>query len=287
MKPAAFDYERPASLNEAIGLLAEPGVNAKALAGSQSLGPMLNLRLAQPELLVDITAIAELRVVSEQRDHVEIGACITHADVEDGRIPDMARGLLPFVAGRLAYRAVRNRGTVGGSLAHADPAADWVSVFPLLGAEVVAQSRRGTRSIASENLMVSSFITAMQPDELIRTIRVPKLSRHASWGFYKFNQKAGEFAHCIGGILHDPDNGRFRAVIGAIETAPIIVVDAATLFGGPFGPDIADRLDQRAVLALLDAKNVTDPYNRQLQLVALKRAATQAARQAASQASGS
>lgn len=276
MKPAAFDYERPASLDEATRLLAEAGVFSKAVAGSQSLGPMLNLRLAQPELLVDITAITELRTVTESRDRVEIGACVTHADIEDGRIPDVARGLLAFVAGRIAYRAVRNRGTVGGSLAHADPAADWVSVFPLLGAEVIAQSSRGTRTIAAESLMVSSFITMLDRDELIRAIRVPKLSARARWGFVKFNQKAGEFAHAIGGIIHDPDNGRFRAVLGAIETAPIIVADAAKLFGGPYGSDIAGRLDERAVLDLLDAKGVTDDYNRRLLLVALRRAAAQA-----------
>jgi carbon-monoxide dehydrogenase medium subunit len=276
VKPAAFDYERPASIDAAIRLLAEPGVFSKVVAGSQSLGPMLNLRLAQPELLVDITSIPELRAVSEERDHVDIGACVTHADLEDGRIPDATRGLLAVVANRIAYRAVRNRGTVGGSLAHADPAADWISVFPLLGAEVIARSRGGTRTIAAEKLMVSSFITVLQPDELIRTIRVPKLSTRARWGFSKFNQKAGEFAHAIGGILHDPDRGRFRAVFGAIETAPIIVSDAAALFGGPFGPGIADRLKERAVLDLLDERGVGDEYIRQLLLVALKRAARQA-----------
>ncbi len=276
MKPAVFDYVRPATLDEATRLLGEKGVFSKVVAGSQSLGPMLNLRLAQPELLVDITSIPVLTAVSEQRDYVDIGACVSHADVEDGRIPDGSRGLLALVASRIAYRAVRNRGTLGGSLAHADPAADWISVFPLLGADVIVQSRRGTRTVAAENIMVSSFITVLQPDELIRTIRVPKISARARWGFCKFNQKAGEFAHAIGGVLHDPENDRFRAVIGAIETAPIVVADAASLFGGRFGPNLDARLDKRAVLALLDEKNVRDEYNRQLLLVALKRAAKQA-----------
>ena len=276
MKPAAFDYERPASLAEATRLLGSAGVISKAVAGSQSLGPMLNLRLARPRLLVDITAIAELRAVSETVDHIEIGACVTHADIEDGRIPDAARGLLGFVAGKIAYRAVRNRGTIGGSLAHADPAADWVSVFPLLGAEVVVQSPRGARTIAAEKFMVSSFVTELAGDELIRAIRVAKLATSARWGFYKFNQKAGEFAHAIGAVLHDPKNGRFRAVIGAVETPPIVVADATSLFGGPFDSTVGDRLDAQAVYKLLDAKGVSDPYIRQLALVALKRAAKQA-----------
>lgn len=276
MKPAAFNYERPSHLDEAVQLLAESGIASKVLAGSQSLGPMLNLRLAQPELLVDITAIEELRSVFEQRDYVEIGACVTHADVEDGRIPDVAHGLLAHVAGRIAYRAVRNRGTVGGSLAHADPAADWVSVFPLLGAEVITQARSGTRVIAVEDLMVSSFITILQPDEIIRAVRVPKLSARAKWGFCKFNQKAGEFAHAIGAVLHDPETGRFRAVIGAIETTPIIIADARQLFGGPFDANAGEHLDERAVGELVDAKGVKDQYIRKLVPVALKRAARQA-----------
>jgi carbon-monoxide dehydrogenase medium subunit len=276
MKPVDFDYVRPATLDEAFRLLGEEGTFSKVVAGSQSLGPMLNMRIAQPDLLVDITSIPELIAVSEQRDYVDIGACVSHSDVEDRRIPDGSRGLLSLVASQIAYRAVRNRGTVGGSLAHADPAADWVSVFPLLGADVVVQSRHGTRTVAAEKFMISSFITVLQLDELIRTIRVPRISARGRWGFCKFNQKAGEFAHAIGGVLYDPENDRFRAVIGAIETAPIIVADAALLFGGPFGPNLEQRLDKNATLALLDKNNVKDVYTRQLLLVALKRAARQA-----------
>ena len=276
MKPARFDYARAASLDEATRLLGEAGGAGKALAGSQSLGPMLNLRITQPELLVDITSIPELTTATEHRDHVDIGACVTHADIEDGRIPDPSLGLLSYVAEGIAYRAVRNRGTVGGSLAHADPAADWVSVIPLIGAELLTQSPRGNRAIAADRLMVSSFVTTLEVDELIRAIRVPKMSVRSRWGFCKFNQKVGEFAHAIGGILYDPESHRFRAVIGAIEAAPIVLADATKLFAGPFGPDLDKRLDIKALLALLDEKEVTDEYTRQLVPVALRRAARQA-----------
>lgn len=276
MKPAAFEYERPADVAEAARLLAEPNLFAKAIAGSQSLGPMLNLRLAQPDLLVDITSIPELVEISEQTDCLQIGACVTHADIEDGRVPDVANGMLRYVAGRIAYRAVRNRGTIGGSLAHADPAADWLSVLPVLGAEVVVQSQHGTRSIAVENLVVSSFTTVLERDELVRSIRIPKYSAQARWGYYKFNQKVGEFAHGIGAVIHDPTLGKFRAVIGAIETAPIVIADATSLFSGRFDPNIASRLDETRVLELLDAKGVKDEYNRRVLLAALKRAAKQA-----------
>jgi aerobic carbon-monoxide dehydrogenase medium subunit len=276
MKPVAFDYARPALLDEATRLLAEDGVFAKAIAGSQSLGPMLNLRLAQPDLLVDISALPELRQVGEDRDSLEIGACVTHADIEDGRVPDTSQGFLRHVAGRIAYRAVRNRGTIGGSLAHADPAADWISALSLLGAQAVVWSHRATRTIPVADIVVSSFTTTLRADELIRTIRVPKLSPRARWGFCKFNQKAGEYAHAIAGVVHDPERGLFRAVIGAIETAPIVVADATALFAGGFGPDLGRRLDDKLVRGLLDGKGVTDDYIRQLALVGLRRAANQA-----------
>ncbi len=276
MKPIAFQYERPASLKDAGALLGEEGIFAKAIAGSQSLGPMLNLRLAQPDLLVDITAIPELISVAAEGDSVDIGACITHADIEDGRVEDPSRGLLPMVAGGIAYRAVRNRGTIGGSLAHADPAADWLSVLPLLDAEVVIYSPRGTRTVAVAEVMVSSLTTSLEADELIQTIRVPKLSAAARWGFYKFNQKAGEFAHAIGVVLHDPEREIFRAVIGAIEARPIVVEDAAGLFGGTPGLGSAIEIDEAALGSLLDERNVADMYTRKLAKVALKRAAVQA-----------
>jgi carbon-monoxide dehydrogenase medium subunit len=276
MKPVAFDYERPATLADTATLLSQAEGVAKVIAGGQSLGPMLNLRLAQADLLVDISSIAELRDVQDAGERLQIGACITHADIEDGRVPDRFGGLLRHVAGRIAYRAVRNRGTVGGSLAHADPAADWLSAMSLLGAEIDVWTPRGGRTAAVADLVVSSFTTVLGPQELIRSIRVPKLAAGARWGFYKFSQKAGEFAHAIGGILHDPARNRFRAVIGAIETAPVVITDASELFGGGFRPGLDEHMDGDALLKILDGKNVKDEYIRNLALVALKRAVRQA-----------
>src|SRR5262245_16839652 len=123
MKPVAFDLVRPASVGEAANLLGE---GAKLIAGAQSLGPMLNLRLVQPRLLVDITGIPAMSEVAEDADAVTLGACVTHAAIEDARVPVRGLPMLPAVAAGIAYRAVRNRGTIGGSLCHADPAADWI-----------------------------------------------------------------------------------------------------------------------------------------------------------------
>ena len=143
MKPVSFDYARPADVPSALKLAG--GASAKLIAGGQSLGPMLNLRLSQPELLIDITAIDELKRAEASNDTLFLGSCITHADIEDGRIPDVTNGALPSVAAGIAYRAVRNRGTIGGSIVHADPAADWISALSALGALAVIRGAKGMR----------------------------------------------------------------------------------------------------------------------------------------------
>src|SRR5579862_2850801 len=138
MKPAPFAYQRPANLGEATAALSGDDPDVKAIAGGQSLGPMMNLRLARPSRLVDISRLPELRAVSDGRDAAAIGAAVTHAEIEDGDAPDPLHGFLRHVAGGIAYRAVRNRGTIGGSLAHADPSADWLSALMAADARVVA-----------------------------------------------------------------------------------------------------------------------------------------------------
>ena len=137
MKAVAFEYERPSDIKGALALLGDDRLVVKLLAGGQSLGPMLNLRLVRPELIVDITRIAELKRVEQSPEAITVGACVTHADIEDGRVPDVTGGALPSVARGIAYRAVRNRGTLGGSLVHADPAADWISALAAIGAGAV------------------------------------------------------------------------------------------------------------------------------------------------------
>ena len=149
MKAPAFDYVRPQSLSEAVGLLAAGGGEARVVAGGQSLLALMNLRVASPALLIDIARLPELAVVSEDGDTVNLGAGITHAMIEDGRVPDPSRGLMPHVAAGLSYRAIRNRGTIGGSLALAGPAADWPPVFSALDAEVTVRGPNGRRAARS------------------------------------------------------------------------------------------------------------------------------------------
>src|ERR1700682_6244155 len=194
MKAAAFAYERPTDLSTALALVARADGTAKIIAGGQSLGPMLNLRLVEPDLIIDISGLSELKFAERRGDELVIGACVTHGDIEDGRIPDVTRGAMQRVASAIAYRAVRNRGTIGGSLSHADPAADWISALSALGAKVSLRSRAGVRAVAMEDFIVGALESALRPGEIVETIHVPAMPASAHWGYVKSCRKTGEFA---------------------------------------------------------------------------------------------
>jgi carbon-monoxide dehydrogenase medium subunit len=274
VKPVNFAYERPRHLDDAIGLLAVQGAHTKVLAGGQSLGPMLNLRLVQPDLIMDITALDQLKQADKLGDHAVLGACVTHADIEDGRVPDVTNGAMRAVAAGIAYRAVRNRGTIGGSLTNADPSADWVSALSALGAEAIVRGADGARTLAVEDFVTGALETVLGANELLEAIRVPAQSASAQWGYYKVCRKTGEYAQAIGAVLLDPPRNVFRAVIGATERKPLVLADARALFGGSY--DLAS-FDQGAADAMLQSMGMTDPLDRQIHTVALARAVRQAA----------
>jgi carbon-monoxide dehydrogenase medium subunit len=229
MKAPAFDYARPKDVPEAIKLLEQGG---KAAAGTQSLGPMLNLRVVQPSLLVDLRHIEELGATKEDKDSVTLGACVTHAQIEDGKAPDPTGGFMREVASNIAYRAVRNRGTVGGSLVHADPAADWPSALTLLGATAVIAGPAGRREVPVEKFLVGIYETTLKENELLVAVRIPKRSRAARYGYWKFCRKVGEFPQAIGGALSDPERKEARTVVGATEGAPRLFMDLNPDLGG-------------------------------------------------------
>ncbi|MGM4889231.1 FAD binding domain-containing protein [Tardiphaga sp. 862_B3_N4_1] len=276
MKPAPFAYERPRDVASALAAMAGDGV-IKIMAGGQSLGPMLNLRLVAPDTIVDITGLAELKHVEVAGDELVIGACVTHADIEDGRIPDVTRGAMQRVASAIAYRAVRNRGTVGGSLSHADPSADWVSTFAALGATLSLRSASGARRVAMKDFLLGALESVLQPGEMLEAVRVPAMSRSARWGYVKSCRKTGEFAHAIGAVLIDPEAGRARVVIGAVEAAPIIVDNAEELFGGRIPNDFKSRFDARVADTLLSKAGMSDAADRHIHVTILRRAVAEAA----------
>ncbi|MGW2719305.1 FAD binding domain-containing protein [Streptomyces sp. NPDC001492] len=193
MIPPAFDYARPASVDEAVRTLAEVGEEAKVLAGGQSLLPLLRLRLAFPELVVDVGRIPELRGVREDGETLVIGAMTTHHDVIHDPLVRRHAGLLASATATVADPAVRHRGTLGGSLAHADPAGDLPAVVLALDAELVAQGPRGRRTLPASEFFVDYLQSALEPDELLVEVRVPKAD---GWGFHyeKFHQVAQSWA---------------------------------------------------------------------------------------------
>lgn len=271
MKPAVFDFVRATSIAEATRLLAEANGAARLVAGAQSLGPMLNLRLTQPRILIDITGIPELTRIEDGHETVTIGACVTTANIEDGRLPGRGLDALATVAAQIAYRAVRNRGTIGGSLCHADPGADWVPMLCALGAECIIAAVDGRRRMPADQFVTGAYENALGPGEILEAIRVPRLSMRGRCGYYKVCRKVGEFALAIGAVLNDRNRGQLRAVIGAAKGRPIVIADARKL------QRCDGVLDDDAVTRVLDAHGITDHVDRRQKLAALRRAYDQAA----------
>jgi carbon-monoxide dehydrogenase medium subunit len=277
MKAAAFAYERPSDLNAAIALMTDAKEKAKIIAGGQSLGPMLNLRLVQPELIIDIAGLAELKHAERSGDELVIGACITHGDIEDGRVPDVTRQAMQRVAGGIAYRAVRNRGTIGGSLSHADPAADWVSALPALGAKVRLRGPGGHRDIAVEDFMTGALESALAANELVESVRIPAMRASARWAYVKACRKPGEFAHAIAAVLIDPETETGRVVLGAIEAPPVVLCDASSLFGGKITGNFKREFVASAADVLLLKAGVANAADRHIHVAILRRAIEEAA----------
>ncbi|PWI13701.1 carbon monoxide dehydrogenase [Streptomyces sp. Act143] len=207
MIPPAFDYARPAGVDEAVRVLADAGEDAKVLAGGQSLLPLLRLRLAFPELVVDVGRIPELRGVREDGDTLVIGALTTHHDVLRDPLVRRHAGLLAAATATVADPAARHRGTLGGALAHADPAGDLPAVVLAMDGELVAQGPGGRRTVPAREFFVDYLQSALEPDELLVEVRVPKAD---GWGFHyeKFHRVAQSWAIVGVAALVRRDNGR-------------------------------------------------------------------------------
>ena len=229
MKPAPFAYARPNGWSDALKLVA---AGARPGAGTQSLGPLLNLRLAQPDTIADLRHLPDYAGVALVDGVLRIGAGTTHAAIEDGLVPGRVGEIMASVARRIAYRPVRNRGTIGGSLAHADPAADWVAVLPALGATAIALGSQGDRRISTAGFVTGIFETALAADELLRAIELPVLPAEARWGHWKFCRKVGEFSKATACVLALPGQAP-RAVLAALDAPPLVIEDARALMADP------------------------------------------------------
>jgi carbon-monoxide dehydrogenase medium subunit len=194
MIPAAFDYIAPQSLDEAVRALADHGEEAKLLAGGHSLLPLLKLRLANPKLLIDLSKVPGLSGISQQDDKIVVSALTTHYQIESSDLLKTKCPLLPQTARTIGDVQVRNRGTIGGSLAHADPSADWPAAILALGGELKLSGPKGQRQIAAEEFFLAPMTTAIEPTEILTEIRVPISSRRYGSAYLTLAQPASGFA---------------------------------------------------------------------------------------------
>lgn len=282
MIPASFDYARPETVDEALRALADGGEEAKVLAGGQSLLPILRLRLAFPELLVDVGRVAELRGVREDGDSLAIGAMTTHHDVIRDPLVRRYAGLLSTAAATVADPAVRHRGTLGGSLAHADPASDLPSVVLALDGELVAAGPRGRRTIPAAEFFTDYLQSALRPDELLVEVRVPKLD---GWGFHyeKFGRVAQAWAIVGVAAAVRRDNGRIaeaRVGLTNMGSTPLRAPAAeAALAGADATPAAVARAAQHAAEGARPSSDLSasPEYREHLARVLTRRAVSAAA----------
>ena len=241
MKPAPFEYLRPASIEEALAALAEHGDDAKVLAGGQSLVPMMNLRLARPEVLIDINRIDALNVTGTD-DGLRIGAVVRQADVEASA---PAAGVAPLVVealGHVAHPQLRNRGTVVGSIAHHDPLAELPMVARTLDAEIVLASTRGSRTVGADGFFTGFFSTLAEPDELVTEVRFPASPPGTSTGFSEFARRRGDYAIVAAAVTlrvgdDDTISGSTIALAGAAGLPVRCHGTEAMLLGQPATPE--------------------------------------------------
>ena len=284
MKPSRFDYFAPTTIDEAAELLGRYGDDAKVLAGGQSLVPLMNLRLAAPEVLIDVNRVDELSFVRVEHEELVIGAATRHHEVATSEVVRDGAPMLAEAAGHIGYPAIRIRGTIGGSLAHADPVAEMPCVAVALEAELVAVSSRGRRTIPANEFFLRHFTTALEPDELLAEIRIARTPAEAWWAFEVFSRKEGDFSIAavgaelfvefgavsaarigVGGLGNVPRRARAaeEALVGGplhdeqIAAAGESVAELATSFSGSdddpdYKPHLARTLTERALLGTIE-----------------------------------
>src|SRR5262249_22911243 len=236
MKPAPFRYHAPKSIEEAVETLGEvASEDGRVLAGGQSLVPIMAFRLARPAHLVDINGVQALRRLAVEGDRLCIGACVRHAAFHQPVVDGPLGKVLATVVRHIGHYPIRTRGTFCGSIAHADPASEWCLVATALGAEMVAQSTRGTRTIAAGDFFRGIMTTALEDNELLSQVRLPLLSADTHFGFYEFSRRAGDFALGMALVAFRVNDGKVtepRIAVGGIEAQPRRITQAEQALAG-------------------------------------------------------
>jgi aerobic carbon-monoxide dehydrogenase medium subunit len=256
MKLPPFEYACPASISEAVALLAAHDGEAKPLAGGQSLVPMLAFRVASPALLVDLRKLDELRQIRITQDGIRLGAMVRWRDILDDARLLTAHPLLVAAVAHVAHYQIRNRGTVGGSMAHADPAAEMPGIAVTCEAQIAAIGKSGARIIAADEFFAGPLMTALKPDEIITEIRLPPWPAKRRFGFEEFARRRGDFALAAAAVFYDDDGGRARnAHVGVIGVSdrPLRLPSVEAVING-------NKIDEAAIgKAEVAASAAVDP----------------------------
>jgi carbon-monoxide dehydrogenase medium subunit len=270
--PAAFEYQRASSAEEAISLVGQHGDDAKFLAGGHSLLPLMKLRLASPAVLVDIGRLSDLSYIRDAGDHIAVGALTRHRDVETSDLLHEHAPLLAHAASQVGDPQVRHRGTIGGSIAHADPASDLPATTLALGATYVAQGPSGTREIAAADFFTGFLESSLAADELLTEIRVPKMAG-AKWSFQKFNRRAQDWA--IVGVAAWRRNGDSGVGLVNMASTPVLASSVSAALASGASP--ADAAEQAVAEASPQADlNASVEYRTHLAKVLVRRALEEA-----------
>ncbi len=243
MKPAAFDYLQPHSLDEAVAALGRYGGDAKVLAGGQSLVPLLNFRMLRPTALVDINRVPNLdQVELADGGGLRVGALTRHHTLETSAVVARQFPIIPATMAHVAHLAIRNRGTIGGSLSHADPAAELPMLAMLLDAEIAIQSPTGTRALAARDFLLGALTTDLAEDEIVTEVRFPPLPAAAGWDFAEFALRSGDFAIAAVGVILALRDGQVTeariALMGVDETSIRASEAEQMLQGERYRPDL-------------------------------------------------
>jgi carbon-monoxide dehydrogenase medium subunit len=282
MKVAPFRYHAPQTIDEAVSLLAEVApLDGRVLAGGQSLVPIMAFRLSRPAHLVDINGVEALRRLAVDGDRLCIGACVRHSAFHRPVVEGPLGKLLSTVVRHIAHFPIRARGTFCGSVAHADPASEWCAVSAALGAEMVAQSVRGTRVIPAHEFFAGIMTTRLAEDELLTEVRLPLLPSDTHLGFYEFNRRAGDFALAMALAVYRVEDGMIvapRLAVGGAETHARRIAEAEQVLAGR--APLADSFAAAAGLAAdaidpMEDAQTSAEYRRDLVRTVMRRALEQ------------
>lgn len=287
MKPIRFEYYDPDNIPEAIALLREHGPDAKLLAGGQSLVPLLNMRLARPTAIVDLNRVPGLDYIREEGSQIAIGALTRQRAIERSELVAAQQPLLHAATRLIAHPQIRNRGTAGGSLAHADPAAEYPAVALALDAQLRVLGPGGERTLAASDFFVTYLTTALEPDEVLVEVRVPVLPPRTGWSFQEVSRRHGDFALAGAAVtltLAGETCSSSRIVLFGVAPAPVRAVAAeAVITGERAGNGVfesAGRAAADAVEEPLSDVHASAEYRRHLASVLARRAIAEAAARA-------